>query len=207
MNDLEYERTRDRVRLWLAYWPDMLGLNNWDITIKYCREGLSGRVPYEGSEALMVVHPEWAYLKAEIEIDMPALHRYLDPDTQEHDDDYAELAFVHELTHCILCQNSLSDKDNEDPTIREYRIKLEELSTHMVAKALMRLKDHLVGQRNLLLADVNGLLVMSEQTEKNVLTAGKDEHLVALAIQEHREFTRRTQEDLERRGYGPHKAN
>lgn len=206
MNDQDYEQVQDRLRFWAAYWVPMLGLDHWAITYKYLREGIHEPMAFSTDTPLMCVRADWHYLAATLDIDMPAMANHLgigDHHDHLHSEDFAETAFVHELLHCVLAPMSIPDHtDDDNPRAQEYRLKLEELATQMAAKAFMRLKDHLVGQRNLLNSQVVGLLRQWDQTMKAVLMANKDEQIIALACQEHQEMVRRLKEDREGMGYG-----
>lgn len=95
MKRAKYERQKARARPLFQKWAERLGLQNYTITVTYydskkrfCKEANASR------DTVMSVTPDWRYLFADIQVNVPALVSMSDDDLEQ--------CVIHELLHVVV---------------------------------------------------------------------------------------------------------
>ena len=126
MKDSEFEATKERIRIIRDFWAEKLGLLWWTVHYNYRDDSAYFQEP-NGVQAAARCRPEWRYLEASIDLNMPQLFGM--------DDDELEKIIVHEMMHILLHEMRNFDE--------EAGLKHEERVATTFTKAFLWVRDFL----------------------------------------------------------------
>lgn len=92
MNDAEFEQQKDRVQAMMEKWKAILPLGTWLITPRYHRDGVDKKG--HKSDAVATTTPNWVYLHASIDWNMPEVEDATDAELESY--------VVHEYVHILI---------------------------------------------------------------------------------------------------------
>lgn len=92
MNDAEFEQQQARVQALMEKWKEILPVSTWLIRPRYHRDGVDKKG--HKSDAVATTEPNWAYLHAGIDWNMP--------EVEDASDDDLENYVIHEYVHILI---------------------------------------------------------------------------------------------------------
>ena len=132
MNDAAFEVQKERVRAVFNRWRNVLGLDEWEVTLNY-HDGEYVKKDGSGStRALGLTYVEWEYRRATIDFRCDML--------EDEDDDELEYCFVHEAMH-VLLNGQRAMREAGDSVGREYERLFEEHTATSLARAFIRARN------------------------------------------------------------------
>lgn len=118
-----FDRQRDRALAQFLAWQTMLGLRWWRIEYNWHDTGSSLFEREAGTTCYATTTTQWEYLRAQIDINTPAL--------RHQDDDDLEYTVVHELCHVLVAEMRGTDWNRQH----------EERVVTTLAKAFLWVRD------------------------------------------------------------------
>ncbi len=128
VTDGEYKKQKRRIQKLADRWFPILGLDAWNMDLRYEREGIPTKS--EGWQCNAQTRAKWEYLRATISFNVLNL--------EDYDDEELERLFVHECCHVLLAEMREWGPDNMSAEAGEQAQKHEERVVCVLAEAFLR---------------------------------------------------------------------